>query len=243
MKTTDTSFKTNHIHHSMHQMNNQHSTLEEENYDSISQRDTENSDIFDNFKLCQRYGQSNIEKALFLLISILLITGLILYYNIKIMKPYLTKIIYASSTVDLLLLIFFIFLRYKFNFEEWFNSFPVRFYSYIDYIILLNSILKIVIFILSFLCQKSLGSLGLFLCKFLLELYLLVSCVKILIFCPGYKAFDEFFEKAIGWIKYLLVCCESEHEQDVGDYKRLYDDSTNFDMINPNSNNGEIQFI
>jgi hypothetical protein len=223
-------------------MNSHHLTLEEENYDSISQRDTENSDIFDNFKLCQRYGQANIEKAIFLLISILLITGLALYYNIKIIKPYLIKIIYASSIVDLLLLIIYTVLRLKFNNEEWLNSFPIRFYSYIDYIILLNSILKIVIFVLSFLYQKSLGSLGLFLCKFLLELYLLVSCVKILIFCPGYKALEEFFERAVGWIKYLLICCESEHEQDVGDYKRLYDDSTNFD-INPNSQNGEIQFI
>jgi hypothetical protein len=221
-------------------MNNHHSTLE---YDSISQRDTENSDIFDNYKLCQRYGQSNIEKALLLLISILLIAGLILYYNIKIMKPYIIKIIYVSSIVDLLLLIIFAFLRCKFSHEEWFNSFPIRFYSYIDYIILLNSILKIVLFILSFMHQKSLGSLTLILCKFLLELYLLVSCVKILIFCPGYKALEEFFEKAIGWIKYLLICCESEHEQDAGDYKRLYDDSTNFDIINPNTQNGEIQFI
>ena len=127
MKTTDTSFKTNHVHNLMHQMNNQLSTLEEENYDSISQRDTENSDIFDNFKLCQIYGQANIEKAILLLISILLITGLALYYNIKIRKPYLIKIIYASSIVDFLLLIFFTFLRYKFNNEEWFNSFPIRF--------------------------------------------------------------------------------------------------------------------
>ena len=243
MKTTDTSFKTNHIHNSMHQMNNRHSTLEEENYDSISQRDTENSDIFDNFKLCQRYGQANIEKGILLLISILLITGLILYYNVKIMKHYLIKMIYASSIVDLLLLIIFAFLRFKFSNEEWFNSFPIKFYSYIDYIIILNSLLKIVVFILSFMYQKSLGSLGLILCKFLLELYLLVSCVKILIFCPGYKTLEEFFEKAVGWIKYLLICCESEHEQDAGDYKRLYDDSTNFDIINPNSQNGEIQFI
>ena len=111
MKTTDTSFKTNHVHNSMRRMNNHHSTLEEENYDSISQRDTENSDIFDNFKLCQRYGQANIEKGILLLISILLITGLILYYNVKIMKHYLIKMIYASSIVDLLLLIIFAFLR------------------------------------------------------------------------------------------------------------------------------------
>ena len=243
MKTTDTSFKTNHIHNSIHQMNNQQTTLEEENYDSISQRDTENSDIFDNFKLCQRYGQSNIEKGLLLLISIILITGLILYYNIKIMKSYLIKIIYASSIVDMLLLLIFIFLRFKFSNEEWFNSFPIRFYSYIDYIIILNTIFKTVIFILSFLYQKSLGSLGLILIKFLLELYFFVSCVKILIFCPGHKILEEFFEKAVGWIKYLLICCENDHEQDAGDYKRLYDDSTNFDMINPNSQNGEIQFI
>ena len=163
MKTTDTSFKTNQIHNSLQILNNNHNTtLEEENYDSISQRDTENSDIFDNFALCQRYGQSNIEKAIILLLSISLISGLILYYNIKKMKPFFIKILYASSIVDILLLIFYCFLRYKFNSEQWYNSFPIKFYNCIDYIIIINFIFKSMIFIMSFLFKKTLGSLILF---------------------------------------------------------------------------------
>ena len=240
MKIIDTSFKTNHIHNSLQTLNNNHNTiLEEENYDSISQRDTENSDIFDNFTICQKYGQSNIEKAILLLLAISLISGLILYYNIKIMKPYFIKILSGTSIVDLLLLIFYCFLRYKFNTEQWYNSFPISLYNFIDYIIIINFILKAMLFILSFLYKKSLGSLILFCLKFLIELYLLISCVKILIFCPGYKTFEEYSEKSIAWIKYLLICCENEHEQDVADYKRLYDDTTNFEI----NSSDQIQYI
>ena len=214
MRTNDTTNYQNMPHLTMNQ--------EYENSDSISQRDTENSDIFDNFTLCQKYGQSNIEKAILLLLSISIISGLILYYNIKLMKSYFIRILCVSSIIDLLLLLLYCFLRIKFNSEEWFNSFPIRLFNCIDYIIILNFIIKVAIFIMSFFYKQSIGSFILFCFKFILELYLLMSCVKILIFFPGYKNCEEIFEKAIGWIKYLLICSENDN-----DYKKVNGESSN----------------
>jgi len=234
MKTNDTS----EVQKPSLNVNVQNTTLEEENTFSISQRDTE-SNVFDNFSLCQRYGQSSIEKAVVLLLIISLISGLILYYNFKTMQKSFRNLICVTSLIDLLLLLIYCFLRFKFNSNQWFNSFPVHFNSYIEYIIILNFIAKVVIFIMSFLYPKSLGCLLLFICKFLLELYLLISCVKLMIFCPGYIIFEEYLEKGILWIKNnLFICCEHEHEVEINDYKKLiYDDTSNYENIS----NNEIQ--
>ena len=233
MKTNDTTFKTN--YQNMPQLEIYH---EDENSDSISQSVTENSDIFDNFNLCQKYGQSNIEKAILLLLSISIISGIILYYNLKFLKSYFIKILCISSIIDLLLLLLYCFLRIKFNSDEWFNYFPIKFFNCIDYILILNFIVKVIIFIMSFFYKQSIGSLILFCLKFLLELYLLKSCVRIIIFCPGYRTFEEIFEKAIGWIKYLLICCENDN-----DYKKVnVSTSTNTTNWDQNSDN-QLQML
>ena len=155
------------------------------------------------------------------------------------LKPYLIKLICITSIIDLLLLLFYCFLRIKFNSDEWLDSFPIRFFNCTDFIIIINFIVKTVQFIMSFFYQKTLGSLVLFSSKYLLELYLVMSCVKILVFCPGYKTFEEYFERAIGWVKYLLICCENEHEQDLNDYKKVNDDTSFFEF---NSGN-ELQIV
>ena len=72
----------------------------------------------------------------------------------------------------------------------------------------------------------------------MLELYLLKSCVRIIIFCPGYRTFEEIFEKAIGWIKYLLICCENDN-----DYKKVnVSTSTNTTNWDQNSDN-QLQML
>ena len=233
MRTNDTTYENN----APHILHNQNIGLEEENSDSISQRDGEKSGIFDNFALCQKYGQSNIEKAIFLLISIILISGLILYYNLKILKSLFIKLLCIGAIIDLLLLLFYCFLRIKFSSDEWFNSFPVLWDNYMEYIIIINFILKLVTFILSFFYNKSFGSLILICFKFLLDFYFLMSCVKRLIFCPGFKIFEEYIERGIGCIKTLLICC-NEHETEGNEYKKVYGESSNYDAIMGN----EIQF-
>ena len=236
MRTTDTTFKTNYIQNNPNSPNQQ-AVVENDNSDSISQRDTENSDIFDNFSLCQKFGQSNIEKGIFLLIIITLVSGVILHYNLKILKSVYIKLLSISSIIDLLLLLVYCFLRIKFSAEQWFNPFPILLFNYSDYVIILNFGLKIAIFVLSFFYTKSLLLLLLSAFKFLLELYFFLSCVKFLVFCPGYKTFQECCDCIIGMIKKSFNCCENEHEGN--EYRRI-DESTNYDINYGNEN--EIQF-
>ena len=236
MRTTDTTFKTNYIQNNPNSPNQQ-AAVENENSDSISQRDTDNSDIFDNFSLCQKFGQSNIEKGIFLLIIITFVSGVILHYNLKILKSIYIKLLSISSIIDLLLLLVYCFLRIKFSADQWFNPFPILLFNYSDYVIILNFGLKIAIFVLSFFYTKSLLLLLLSAFKFLLELYFLLSCVKFLVFCPGYKTFQECCDCIVGKIKKSFNCCENEHEGN--EYRRI-DESTNYDINYGNEN--EIQF-
>ena len=238
MKTTDTTFKTNYLQNNPNAPNQQAIAAEDENSDSISQRDTENSDIFDNFSLCQKFGQANIEKGIFLLIIITLISGVILYYNMKNLKTIYIKLLSISSIIDLLLLLIYCFLRIKFSADQWFNPFPILLFNYSDYAILFNFGFKIAIFVLSFFYSKTLLLLLLSAFKFLLELYFLLNCVKFLVFCPGYKTFQECCDCIIGKLKKSFNCCENEH--DGNEYKRL-DESTIYDMNYGNEN--ELQFI
>ena len=68
----------------------------------------------------------------------------------------------------------------------------------------------------------SLGSIFIFSFKFLLELYLLLSCVKFMIFCPGYKTCEGWFEYGLGGIKYLFF---GINNQAFDEYSSVSDDS------------------
>ena len=200
MRTNDTTFRTNYAqNNSFHSFNNHNDVMifEHENYDSMS-REGVDTDNFDNYDLCQKFGQPNIEKTILLLVLIILFSGFILYYYWNLFKLYYIKLLLISSSIDLLLLLFYCSLRIKFNVNEWINSFPVQFYYFLDYIIIINCILK---------------------------LYLLVSSVKLMIFCPGYKSFALCFEAGVGGIKNLLNCCEGQADRE---YNRVSDDSSDF---------------
>ena len=232
MRTNDTTYANN----GPHILQNQNIGIDEDNSDSISQRDEEKSGIIDNYTMCQKYGQSGIEKAIFLLISIILISGLILYYNLKIIKSLFIKLLCIAAIIDLLLLLFYCYLRIKLSSDEWFNSFPIQLDNYMEYAIIINFLLKLATFIVSFFYKKTYGSLILICFKFLLDFYFLMSCVKRLGFCPKFKTFEECIERAIGSIKNLLICC-NEHETEGNEYKKIYEES-NYDTMWGN----EIQF-
>ena len=226
MKTNDTTFKTNYANNIPHIIDNQNIGIDDDNSDSISQRDTENSEIFDNFAICQKFGQANIEKAIILLILIISITGFILYYYWKLLKLYYIKILLVAVSIDIILLFFYCYLRLKFNSNDWVNSFPTEFYNFIDYIITINFILKVLALVIFFFHKISLGSIFIFSFKFLLELYLLISCAKFMIFCPGYKSCEGFFEYCLGNIRYL---CFNSNNQTFDEYRQLSSDSGDID--------------
>ena len=226
MKTNDTTFRTNYIHnYSYHSLNNNNNeaVFDFGNNDSLSQRDTENTDNFDNYILCQKYGQPNIEKAILVLCLINLLSGIILYYYWNFLKLYFIRLLLISSSIDILLLLFYIALRIKFNSNDWFNTFPIQFYDFLDYIIIINFLLKTTTFTINFFLKIALSSIFLFSIKYLLELYLLLSCVKKMIFCPGYNTCSGYFEKGVDLIKFLLNCCEGQVERG---YTGLSEDSS-----------------
>ena len=172
MITSDTTFRTNYMQNASHQYNNDNNEMEFvfDNVESISPRDMNNNDNFDNKVLCQKYGQKNIEKAILLLALIILCSVAILYYYWKFFKLYYIRLLLITSSVDVILLLFYCALRLTFNSNDWINSFPSQFYIFMDYIIIINFISKLIIFIIYFFYRITLGSIFLFSGKFLLEL-------------------------------------------------------------------------
>ena len=230
MRTTDTTFKTNYGQNGSDQYINGNNEMEfdVENYESLSQKETSSTDNFDNFILSQKYGQNNLEKAILLLTLIILFSVAILYYYWNFFKLYYIKLLLISSSIDFLLLLFYCALRLKFNSNDWINSFPNQFYNFLDYIIIINFMLKLVIFIIYFFYRITMSSIFLFSGKFLLEIYLLLSCVKMIIFCPGFKKCSSYFEVAVGWIKYLLICCNNQGPREFDRSDLDFSDSSSF---------------
>ena len=203
--------------------------LEFGNIEAISQRETNNSDTFDNNVLSQKFGQASIEKAILLLFLIISLSGAILYYYWHFFKVYYIRLILISSSVDLLLLLFYGALRIRFNSNEPTTSFNNQFYYFMDFVLIINFLLKSVIFVLYFFYKINLSSIFIFSGKYLLEIYLLLSCIKMIIFCPGYKKCIGIFEIVIGWFKYLFVCFDN---QDNREYNRSSDDSSDYNILN-----------
>ena len=148
MRTTDTTYKTNYGQNGSYQYDE--IEFDVENYESLSQKETSSTDNIDNFILSQIFGQNSLEKAILLLTLIILFSVAILYYYWNFFKLYLIKLLLISSSVDLVLLLFFCALRLKFNSNDWINSFPNQFYNFLDFIIIINFLLKFIIFILYF---------------------------------------------------------------------------------------------
>ena len=163
MRTTDTTFKTNYGQNGSDQYINGNNEMEfdVENYESLSQKETSSTDNFDNFILSQKYGQNNLEKAILLLTLIILFSVAILYYYWNFFKLYYIKLLLISSSIDFLLLLFYCALRLKFNSNDWINSFPNQFYNFLDYIIIINFMLKLVIFIIYFFYRITMSSISL----------------------------------------------------------------------------------
>ena len=153
MRTSDTSMRTVEIHNNNTFHNAQPANInstEGENNNINNKKEDENPNIFDNFSLCQKYGQANIEKTILLLIIILLLTGFILYYYWNLLRLYYIRLLLISASIDIILLLFNCALRLKFNSNDWFNSFPTSLYNFIDYIILINSLILLYLFISQF---------------------------------------------------------------------------------------------
>ena len=229
MKSSDSSFNDYDFPKTQDMIKKNNNTESEDDNYSISQTNTETSYNFDNYTLSQKYGQSNIEKGIIILLIITFLSGIIIHNNINKINRYFIYAIYISTGIDIFIILIYCFFLLKFNSEQWFNAFPIHFYYSIDYIISINFIIKFIIFCISLFFKITISSLLLFFIKLFLDIGLLMTCVKLIIFCPGYKICEEYFELIIEFMKYSMICCEKEHEE-VLEYKQLYDDTTYYDI-------------
>ena len=76
---------------------------------------------YDNLNICQYYGQSNIEKCIFLLVFLLTYTTTILYYYSFLIKTIIFYFILLTLIVDFISFIIYGYFLYKLKSDEIFE--------------------------------------------------------------------------------------------------------------------------
>ena len=178
---------------------------------------------YDNSNICQYYGQSNIEKCLFLLFFLITYTITIIYYYITLMNNFLYYTIICSLSIDSLCFIFYCYFLYKLKSDEMFEKIPNILIKFNDYLIIFNSIIKT--FIISIISVSFIkwAPLLLFFAKYILEIYFMLTSIKIFMFCPGIRNCQEFSERFMFYFKYYILCCDIEQEQENEEYTKIED--------------------
>ena len=157
--------------------------------------DSNDNYFLNNSDICNKYGQTNIESGLYSLIIISLLSGLILYLYQNQLKLKLTYLIISSLLFDIILILFYIYMRSRFHSNETNDIIPKKAIGINDFFLILNFILKVFLLVIAMIKYISLGFITLFLFKFLLEFYFFMTCAKILIFCPVFSTMEGFVLK------------------------------------------------
>jgi hypothetical protein len=63
----------------------------------------------------------------------------------------------------------------------------------------------------------------LFASKYILEVYFILNSIKIFMFCPIIRTFQENLEKVIFYFKYYILCFDIEQEQISEEYTKIED--------------------
>ena len=188
----------------------------------ISDYKKTNKIYYDNSAISMSFGQHNIEKCLFVLLFIIIFSACVAYnYYTIIDTPFLISII-TGCGVDLVVSIIYLYILLKLRSDNIFNKIPVSLITISDRIILANTVVKTIIFIMSIANYSLIWFSGflLFFLKYVLEIYLALISVKLFMFCPCSIYVQEQTEKIWNGIKYYLFCCEIEQQENFN-YSRL----------------------
>lgn len=177
---------------------------------------------YDNSKISQSYGESNIEKCLVGICCIIILTLVLsyVYYDFFIsIKLYL---LVACVFADSLTCISYIKLLINIKKEGIFQKVYLNTYSYMDVIMLFNYFNKVALVSLIYLDSKFyyFWCLIFFSFKFLLETYFVMISLKMFMLSPCMVKLQESFESLWINIKYYILCCEVD-EPDYPDYTKL----------------------
>ena len=178
---------------------------------------------YDNSNICQYYGQSNIEKCIFLLFFLVTYTSTIIYYYSNFMNKFIFYFIIISLTADLISFIIYCYILYKLKSDEMFEKIPCLIIKLNDFLIIFNFILKsLILSILSVTMNKWIPFL-LFASKYILEVYFILNSIKNFMFCPIIHSFQENLEKLIFYFKYYILCFDFEQDQILEEYTKIED--------------------
>lgn len=180
--------------------------------------------FFNNSKLCQYYGQSNIERCLILLFFLIVFSSTILYHYFNHFSSLLFSTIISTIFFNLFSFITYTFFLYKLKSGSMFDVIPNVIVSINDSIIIMNLLVEI--FVLSLVSiSKDIDwyCFTLFLAKFIIEVYFVVISVKVFMFCPGSRTCQEISERVWNFLRIYMCCCESDQEMDIAKYQKLED--------------------
>lgn len=164
-----------------------------------------------NRDLSMIYSQQNMEKAICLLLIIIFLCLLGIYNYKSLMNKFLFYLICSSLILDTFLILIYFFMWCRVYFSD---SSSVGLFFFVDYVIIFDSIIKILVIIFLFIYYKKLGFVILFLFKLILECYLMVSCSKVLTFKPNYACIYEYVEEFVEKLKIIVNCCETNNEDE-----------------------------
>lgn len=179
---------------------------------------------FDNSAISLSYGQYNVEKCLFVLSAIILITAFLIYNYYTFFNNVIYVVLVSGGILDVIAIFMYLYFLAKLKSEQIFNRIPMGAMNMSDILISLNFIVKIVLLIM-ILCNYSIFGITaiiLFILKFLAEFYFTLISVKFLMLCPCSVYIQEASEKLWTNIKYYLFCCEVE-EPENPDYTKIED--------------------
>ena len=178
---------------------------------------------YDNSNICQYYGQSNIEKCIFLLFFLITYTSTVLYYYSNFMKQFLFFFSVISLTIDFISFIIYCYFLHKLKSDEMFEKIPCLLIKLNDCLIIFNFIFKtLILSIISVTLHQWIPFL-LFASKYILEVYFILNSIKIFMFCPIIRTFQENLEKVIFYFKYYILCFDIEQEQISEEYTKIED--------------------
>lgn len=181
----------------------------------------ERSFFFNNSNICQYYGQSNIEKCIFILFFIITFTSTLLYHFFSLMNTFLFYAITTTLIADAISLVLYSFFLYRLRSENMFDNIPAQAIRMNDFLIVFNSIGKSLVLVLVTLNFLGWVPFAFFAGKYLIEVYFMMIAVKLFMFCPGARFVQEQSEKFWNFVRFYIFCCEVEQEQEYNEYTRL----------------------
>jgi len=177
---------------------------------------------YDNSIISESYGQSNVEKCLFILTCLILFSFVLGYIYIEIFSTLKFYILSITILLDLLVNVYYIYLYISLKNEQIFQKVSMTNYTGMDILIFLNYLNKVVFSLLIFWDNAFhyLWCIFFFSMKFIFDTYFIMVSLKLFMLSPCMIKIQEFFQRLWINVKLYILNCDAI-EPDVPDYARL----------------------